>query len=528
MPTLLIQTRRDTAANWANNNPILASGELALETDTGLFKFGNGTAAWNNLQYTTGGGPRTNLFVSSITFLNQKTTLSPTPLTSIIALSSATTPIAAFTSSINSQVSCYNDPAYKCNQIASNGSLYVAVGQGTSSADCIQWSSDFSSWHPSNLPISTLTEAKTVLWDGALWWTGGSGNATAPNAKLYNSHDGSNWTQVIANTTEIGPDTITDIAYNGANQYVIVGTGTTTNTVNTLAYSYISSQSILFDTTSTNAEQSTYYKEQYTSVKYLNGLYIAAGANHLLKSTDGSNWTPIVTNFGPGKVSIATNGASWLASGIDKTTSTSLFIQSTDGNTWLSSAPMTNTANFNKIAWTGNAWIATCGQVWTTSPDGSNWTDMAYNKPTNYVSALTGQNALFEPNVYTSSIYYTSSVLNSAPSVYGINPSKIRIVTATVEEVQTTLPSDELILISTSATSVTNSTKPTLVLDPTGFTDGQHIKLKLMANSQPVVVSSFATNPIDGSEKTHSMLLTNGTYKNLMYFQRTWYNLSTH
>jgi len=414
MPTLLIQTRRDTAINWANANPILASGELALETDTGLFKFGNGTAAWNNLNYTSGGGPGANMFVSSITFLNQETIVSPTHTTNIIALSSPTSPIVGFTSSITNSINSYNGPAYKCNKIASNGTLYVAVGLGMSSADCIQWSSDFSSWYPSNLPISSLTEAKTVLWDGSLWWVGGSGHS--PNAKLYNSPEGSNWTQVITNTTEIGPDTITDIAYNGTNQYVIVGSG---NTNNTLAYSYISSQSILFSDTSTNETQSSYYKVQYTSVKYLNDLYIAAGTNHLLKSADGTNWTPIPTNFAPEQVSIATNGASWLASGIDKTTSTSLFIQSTDGNTWLSSAQITSTDNFNKIVWAGNAWIGASEQSYITSSDGINWTSMDYSTPTTYLSALTGPNALFEPNVYTSSIYYTSSVMSSA------NPNSI-------------------------------------------------------------------------------------------------------
>jgi parallel beta-helix repeat protein len=42
--------RRDTAANWASNNPVLLAGELGLET-TGLCKIGNGSTAWNNLSY---------------------------------------------------------------------------------------------------------------------------------------------------------------------------------------------------------------------------------------------------------------------------------------------------------------------------------------------------------------------------------------------------------------------------------------------------------------------------------------------
>lgn len=46
--TLRIQLRRDIAANWTNNNPILLSGELGIETDTARFKIGNG-GRWNSI-----------------------------------------------------------------------------------------------------------------------------------------------------------------------------------------------------------------------------------------------------------------------------------------------------------------------------------------------------------------------------------------------------------------------------------------------------------------------------------------------
>ena len=42
MPFIQLQFRRDTALLWQTNNPTLAIGELAIETDTGLFKIGNG------------------------------------------------------------------------------------------------------------------------------------------------------------------------------------------------------------------------------------------------------------------------------------------------------------------------------------------------------------------------------------------------------------------------------------------------------------------------------------------------------
>jgi len=47
-----IRFRRDTAANWTSNNPILTTGELGYETNTGKFKIGNNTNAWTALPYS--------------------------------------------------------------------------------------------------------------------------------------------------------------------------------------------------------------------------------------------------------------------------------------------------------------------------------------------------------------------------------------------------------------------------------------------------------------------------------------------
>jgi hypothetical protein len=46
-----IQIRRDTAANWASNNPILSAGEFGLESDTQKIKVGNGSANWADRPY---------------------------------------------------------------------------------------------------------------------------------------------------------------------------------------------------------------------------------------------------------------------------------------------------------------------------------------------------------------------------------------------------------------------------------------------------------------------------------------------
>lgn len=49
-----IQVRRGTEAGWTSANPVLSVGEPGLETDTGKFKWGDGTTAWNDLDYAAG------------------------------------------------------------------------------------------------------------------------------------------------------------------------------------------------------------------------------------------------------------------------------------------------------------------------------------------------------------------------------------------------------------------------------------------------------------------------------------------
>lgn len=46
-----IQFRRGTAAEWTAVDPILAEGEMGIELDTQLFKIGNGSDSWNELDY---------------------------------------------------------------------------------------------------------------------------------------------------------------------------------------------------------------------------------------------------------------------------------------------------------------------------------------------------------------------------------------------------------------------------------------------------------------------------------------------
>jgi hypothetical protein len=48
---IIMQFRRDTAANWTSVNPILADGEPGLDKTNKAFKIGDGTTHWNDLEF---------------------------------------------------------------------------------------------------------------------------------------------------------------------------------------------------------------------------------------------------------------------------------------------------------------------------------------------------------------------------------------------------------------------------------------------------------------------------------------------
>jgi hypothetical protein len=52
---LTVWHRYDTAAAFTSANPVLGVKEWGIETDTGLFKIGDGTTAWTSLGYIGSG-----------------------------------------------------------------------------------------------------------------------------------------------------------------------------------------------------------------------------------------------------------------------------------------------------------------------------------------------------------------------------------------------------------------------------------------------------------------------------------------
>lgn len=70
-----IQFRKGSYSDWASQNPVLAQGEMVVETDTMRFKLGDGTTNYNDLNYVSFDGG--SLDGESLTGLNAQSCKNP-------------------------------------------------------------------------------------------------------------------------------------------------------------------------------------------------------------------------------------------------------------------------------------------------------------------------------------------------------------------------------------------------------------------------------------------------------------------
>jgi hypothetical protein len=90
---IVLQLRHGDATEWTAVNPTLAVGELGYETDTALFKIGDGSTAWNTLAYGGLEGPTgpTGAIGSSVSALAVNGTLQVQQIEEALQLKTAAT-----------------------------------------------------------------------------------------------------------------------------------------------------------------------------------------------------------------------------------------------------------------------------------------------------------------------------------------------------------------------------------------------------------------------------------------------------
>ena len=109
-----IKHRCDTESNWSTNNPVLLKGELAVSSDIGMYKTGDGVSTWSQLSYNNAAASiNASNTTSTITTQDTKNTSGSTNSSSKLFL------IGAASQAVNPQTysrsSCY---------IGTDGCLY--------------------------------------------------------------------------------------------------------------------------------------------------------------------------------------------------------------------------------------------------------------------------------------------------------------------------------------------------------------------------------------------------------------------
>ena len=93
---------RKTAATWTSDNPILLEGEIGIESDTGLTKFGDGSTAWNSLGYAFVALTQDQTIAGVKTFSSSPIVPTPSPGDNTTKAASTAFVVAALTALINS------------------------------------------------------------------------------------------------------------------------------------------------------------------------------------------------------------------------------------------------------------------------------------------------------------------------------------------------------------------------------------------------------------------------------------------
>ena len=165
MSYIQFQLRRGLASEWYSANPALADGEIGLETDTRLYKIGDGTTHWRLLSYGSLGGD----------------TPSAVYITTSTAASSTTTGALTVTGGVGIGGSIYAGNIYSNGALLGTSSTEaVNLLGGTTGSIAIQSGPDYTTFIP-------IGDFGTVLYsDGstATWVAGGSiSSTTATNSQ---------------------------------------------------------------------------------------------------------------------------------------------------------------------------------------------------------------------------------------------------------------------------------------------------------------------------------------------------------
>jgi len=249
------------------------------------------------------------------------------------------------------------------NDIAYNGSIWVAVGYNSLGSQFIKYTSNPSVWSNATYPaIDTLSRMNCVKWNGSYWLAGGTADITV-DTTLLQSSNGISWSNAAP---AVMLDSTLDLSWNGYS-WVAVGSSSlgsnilytdptngtwnqATNSFNTQAISVTNNGRVWVavgtGTTTIKYSYNPLYWQNVigpqistpTKVVWNGDKFLVGGANsnssNIMYSYNGINWTyvsvPVVSI-----TSILWNGTLWKAAGLaNLTDTTATHLISYDAISW--------------------------------------------------------------------------------------------------------------------------------------------------------------------------------------------------
>lgn len=219
-----IQLRRDTAANWTRNNPILADGELGLDITNNKVKAGDGTTAWASLPYLV--SPEHSRLVNGSKVLTVETNGNVTlPGSAVLNSNSGNLNINSATNS-NVKIITDSSGTKSTFKFTSSGEFQLPNGSVIDDVSGVLINGS------TNTNVSIRTNTSAGGGGYAEWKFGADGNLTLPPNGLITTTQGYTGTSLeIINITQANPVVITTngdhALYSGTN-ILITGISTMT------------------------------------------------------------------------------------------------------------------------------------------------------------------------------------------------------------------------------------------------------------------------------------------------------------
>ena len=141
-PIGTIKVRSDTSTNWSTTNPILETGEIGFEIDTGKFKIGIGNTAYNSLAIANGAGGGTSEIPSQTGNSGKYLTTNGTSLSWGIVSGGSSATVSNTSSASSFYPMFFSSLDGKLSTANTNSGLYYVPSTGTFSSTQFNATSD--------------------------------------------------------------------------------------------------------------------------------------------------------------------------------------------------------------------------------------------------------------------------------------------------------------------------------------------------------------------------------------------------